>query len=143
LKRLLEAQRRRYQSAAETAKQAIKEDQSADLDQVADVAERSEADVREDVDLALFALRNEMLEETERALIQLGAGQYGRCIECGTEIAPDRLEALPAATRCWPCEEAHEAVSDRQSAAQTGHLARELSALRRATHVRPPRRYRS
>lgn len=44
-------------------------------------------------------LRNE-LSEIERALRKLDDGSYGRCEACGEQIAPARLEAMPAARFC-------------------------------------------
>ena len=44
-------------------------------------------------------LRNE-LEEVERALAKLDNGTYGLCETCGRQIAPARLEAMPAARFC-------------------------------------------
>jgi DnaK suppressor protein len=44
--------------------------------------------------------------EIERALAKLAEGSYGRCDSCGDEIAPERLEALPAATLCVACKAA-------------------------------------
>lgn len=44
-------------------------------------------------------LRNE-LAEVERALAKLDDGTYGRCEACGEQIAPARLEAMPAARFC-------------------------------------------
>ena len=41
-----------------------------------------------------------MLSEVKRAQEKLAEGTYGRCDECGDEIAPGRLEARPWATRC-------------------------------------------
>jgi DnaK suppressor protein len=41
-----------------------------------------------------------MLAEVKRAQEKLAEGTYGRCDECGVEIARERLEARPWATRC-------------------------------------------
>ena len=45
-----------------------------------------------------------MLDEEEtriaEALRALDEGTYGKCVECGKEIPPERLEARPDATRC-------------------------------------------
>ncbi len=48
------------------------------------------------------------LEAIDRALARIAAGTYGRCEACGGAIPLGRLQALPAAARCLPCEEAHE-----------------------------------
>jgi DnaK suppressor protein len=40
------------------------------------------------------------LQDVVRALGKLDDGTYGRCDACGAPIEPDRLEAIPWATRC-------------------------------------------
>ena len=47
-----------------------------------------------------------MATEIERALERLDDGSYGLCADCGGEIAPERLEALPWATQCISCKSA-------------------------------------
>lgn len=44
------------------------------------------------------------------ALRQIDAGDYGKCVLCGTEIAIARLEAIPWARRCVDCQEFQEAM---------------------------------
>lgn len=44
------------------------------------------------------------LTEVEDALARLRAGRYGRCVDCGHPISPERLEALPHAARCIDCQ---------------------------------------
>ncbi len=44
-----------------------------------------------------------MLADVLRAQEKIAEGSYGRCDRCGTPIAPERLEALPWATRCVTC----------------------------------------
>jgi RNA polymerase-binding protein DksA len=39
----------------------------------------------------------------QAAIARIDAGTYGRCITCGEDIAPQRLEALPYATTCIKC----------------------------------------
>ena len=48
------------------------------------------------------------LTELDTARQRLRQGQYGYCQECGTKIPAKRLEALPQATRCVPCQRDHE-----------------------------------
>lgn len=43
------------------------------------------------------------LTETDAAIAQLDAGQYGICSRCHRPISPGRLEFLPAASRCVDC----------------------------------------
>lgn len=43
------------------------------------------------------------------ALERLDAGTYGRCIDCGKPLPPERLEAKPDAERCVDCQQRVEA----------------------------------
>lgn len=52
------------------------------------------------VEQALVEQRDEDLEKVDAALTAIEAGTYGICIECGTEIPYERLEALPTALTC-------------------------------------------
>ncbi|MGZ4108191.1 MAG: TraR/DksA family transcriptional regulator [Actinomycetota bacterium] len=46
------------------------------------------------------------LQDVVRALEKLDDGTYGTCDGCGGPIEPDRLEAIPWATRCVACARA-------------------------------------
>lgn len=48
------------------------------------------------------------LADVEAALGRVSAGTYGECVDCGEDIAPARLRAYPAATRCIRCQGALE-----------------------------------
>ena len=66
----------------------------ADSSQV--TAERGEAE-------ALANSLRETLLEVEAALEKMDNGTYGQCENCGKQIAPARLEAMPAARFCMDC----------------------------------------
>ncbi|MFA1544834.1 TraR/DksA family transcriptional regulator [Actinomadura chokoriensis] len=42
------------------------------------------------------------------ALERIGAGTYGRCVDCGEAVPDGRLEARPDAARCITCQAAHD-----------------------------------
>lgn len=65
-------------------------------------------------DFALQENARLQLRAVADALRKLDEGTYGRCDECGAEIDPARLEALPTATRCRACKERGE-TADRQT----------------------------
>ncbi len=53
-----------------------------------------------------------MVEELKRklsmiddALLRIGSGTYGYCVECSQMIDTERLSVLPMATLCLPCEQ--------------------------------------
>jgi DnaK suppressor protein len=56
----------------------------------------------------VVARRMRELANIHRALADLEAGRYGTCEDCGEQIAPKRLKALPFATRCVECQAATE-----------------------------------
>jgi DnaK suppressor protein len=80
---------------------------------VLDAAESSEADIQDDIELALIQMKAETLNKIDEALGRLVEGRYGYCYECGDEIAQQRLRALPFAVRCRECEEAREVAEQR------------------------------
>lgn len=57
----------------------------------------------------MFASREgNFLYHLDRALERLDKGEYGNCIECGNEINPERLEAVPHARLCIACKSREE-----------------------------------
>jgi len=46
-----------------------------------------------------------LIEQIQAALVRLDDGTYGECERCGEPINPMRLEVLPTARRCVPCQE--------------------------------------
>lgn len=60
------------------------------------------------VRVALLACAARELRDLESALGRLAEGSYCQCIECGLDIEPARLLALPTARRCSVCQGAHE-----------------------------------
>jgi RNA polymerase-binding transcription factor DksA len=48
------------------------------------------------------------VSEIDAALERIMNGRYGVCTVCKQAIAWQRLEALPAAARCMPCQRARE-----------------------------------
>jgi DnaK suppressor protein len=81
---------------------------------VLDQGESSEVDIQDAIGFALIQMKAETLTKIDAALRRLGEGTYGNCLECGKEIAEARVRALPFATRCKDCEEAHETVEHRE-----------------------------
>ena len=84
------------------------------LSEVFDAGESSEADIQEDIELALIQMKSETLNRVDDALGRLEQGTYGNCFDCGEEIAEKRLRALPFAVRCKDCEEAKEIAEQRE-----------------------------
>lgn len=62
---------------------------------------------REEASLEILHAQQERVRE---ALERVDAGTYGRCVDCGTELPDERLEARPEASRCVNCQQRVEAV---------------------------------
>jgi DnaK suppressor protein len=54
---------------------------------------------------AMTAATRHSLEQITDALQRIAEGNYGRCEKCGHPIPAERLEALPHARFCVPCQQ--------------------------------------
>jgi DnaK suppressor protein len=124
LKQMLDERRREIQAQVQGKMRGVREEGSwgGKLNEVLDAVESAEADIQEDLELALVQMKSETLHKITDALTRLEQGDYGNCYECGDEIAEKRLRALPFAVRCKDCEEAKEIAErrERQLAARRG-----------------------
>lgn len=75
---------------------------------VLDVGDQSIQNHETDLDLSLLEMKNQVLKEIEEALVKLGEDRYGICEQCGNEISPARLKAMPFALYCVACKEQQE-----------------------------------
>ena len=66
------------------------------------------ADGLAELDLAEVRHALAELTQVDAALARMRDGTYGECTDCGEAIAPARLRAYPAATRCIACQGAVE-----------------------------------
>jgi DnaK suppressor protein len=116
LKQMLETRRWELQSDLDAKLRDVRENgrYESEIPAGLDAAETSDVDLQQDIDIALLEMKAEALRHVQDALARLASGTYGQCAECGSEIAPKRLTALPFALRCRTCEEERE-TGTRQS----------------------------
>lgn len=115
LKRILEERRREILNAVQEKMRDVRAiGASGEGQGVLDAAETTEADIQDDIELALIQMKSETLHKIEEALTRLDEKTYGYCNECGDEISERRLRALPFAVRCKDCEEAREVAELRE-----------------------------
>ncbi|MGR6319519.1 TraR/DksA C4-type zinc finger protein [Micromonospora soli] len=67
----------------------------------ADTGDPGEAHTR----AALIAATRQSLAQIADALGRMADGGYGTCARCGTGIPSERLEVLPHARYCVPCQQ--------------------------------------
>jgi DnaK suppressor protein len=64
--------------------------------------------VDREIDYTLEESDGRLLMAIDAALARIDAGSYGICVNCGAQIAPERLEAMPWATLCIDCKRKEE-----------------------------------
>jgi DnaK suppressor protein len=114
LKQMLQDRQRELMQEVQGKIRGVRADGAEKPHDVLDQGETSEVDIQEDIELALIQMKAETLNKINEALARLEEGRYGFCFECGEEISPARLRALPFAVRCKDCEEAREIAAQRE-----------------------------
>ena len=62
----------------------------------------------DDLKFSLVESDARLAQAIQGALERMARGEYGECIDCGSEIEWDRLRAVPWTPRCIDCQEALE-----------------------------------
>jgi DnaK suppressor protein len=133
LKEMLEERRREIQAKLRSLRESLPEEVAA----VRDTEEQSVDDFVREVDFALMQMKSETLARIDAAISRLERGTYGRCQECGSEIAEGRLKALPFAPLCRDCQEAAEGHARAEREARAfARLQRELGSVTQRTGER-------
>ena len=68
------------------------------------LADSATATLNREIDYSLEENSEHMLGAVNDALERIENGTFGKCVRCGKQIAEERLEALPYATRCIDCQ---------------------------------------
>lgn len=72
------------------------------------IADTATETVDREIDYTLEEADVRLLTAIDFALQRIEAGTYGVCVNCGAQIAPERLEAMPWATLCIDCKRREE-----------------------------------
>jgi RNA polymerase-binding protein DksA len=72
---------------------------------LADIATET---VDREIDYTLEEHDERLLSDIDAALGRIEDGTYGVCVNCGAQISPERLEAMPWATLCIDCKRKEE-----------------------------------
>lgn len=86
----------------------------------ADEVDEIQANERREIGFATRELLVERVNALSAALDRLNDGEYGTCVECGEEIAPARLQALPEVQTCVRCQDRIERYGRQLETAQVG-----------------------
>ena len=88
-----------------TMKQFAREGRDTDLQSAQDVADRAANSYAKEFLFNQSTSEKQSLRMVETALSRIREGVFGRCVSCGQEINPKRLEAIPWTLRCFACQE--------------------------------------
>lgn len=70
-----------------------------------DLADKASSSYTKEFLYSLSNTERSILEEVERALKRIDSGEYGTCADCEEKISRKRLDAVPWARHCVPCQE--------------------------------------
>lgn len=99
----------RHRTANVRSKQERALEYGAADDGPKDSVDMSLQDVNQELALRLGERESRMVADIDQALLRIEEGSYGTCARCDKEIPLARLEALPTARHCAPCQEIIEA----------------------------------
>lgn len=104
--RIAKMLRQRYQDATEQYENQLLHASRVRADhEPGDVADLGAAVVDAEQEDMVAASLLEQKERLEAAMRRLDAGTLGVCDACGADILPERLEIMPWATHCVPCQQ--------------------------------------
>ena len=84
------------------------EDETGDAAPDNHLGDMATATFDRELDYTLEENAEEILAAIDAALARMEDGTYGICQNCGKPISPERLEAIPWATRCIDCQRREE-----------------------------------
>lgn len=70
-----------------------------------DAADQAAAEYERQASTFKAAAARQTLRSLQQALERIRQGTFGECVQCGSEIEPKRLEAIPWARYCLGCQE--------------------------------------
>jgi DnaK suppressor protein len=108
-KKKLEAFKKRLEDRQRELRQNVSRNEqdgrAADMDSAQDIADRASSSYTKEFLFHQSSNERQTLQMVEGALNRIREGTFGECINCGNEINPKRLEAVPWTRYCIECQE--------------------------------------
>ncbi|WOJ93213.1 TraR/DksA C4-type zinc finger protein [Congregibacter variabilis] len=100
---ITESQRVLEQRLLELEGRLAKLKRDAAQEHSSDSAEQAQERENDEVVDAIGVETRDSLAAVKAALQRIEEGNYGKCMQCGGDIAADRLKVMPEATHCMGC----------------------------------------
>lgn len=111
-KRKLEYYKKRLLSKQEDLERIVsraeQDGRSADEETPQDLADKAANSYTKEFLFSQSNHERDVLQLVLDALQRIEGGKYGECVHCGGEMHQKRLEAVPWACHCIPCQEKQE-----------------------------------
>jgi DnaK suppressor protein len=108
-KKKLDAFKKRLEDRQRELRQNVtrneQDGRAADMDTAQDIADRASSSYTKEFLFHQSSNERQTLQMVESALSRIREGTFGECINCGNEINPKRLEAVPWTRYCIECQE--------------------------------------
>lgn len=101
-KKRLEA---KQQDLRRTVSRTEQDGRVADSDTAQDIADKAASSYTKEFLFHQSNSERQLLQMVEQALGRLREGEFGSCVNCGNEVNPKRLEAVPWTRYCIDCQE--------------------------------------
>jgi len=95
----------RQQTLRRTVSRTEEDGRVADQDTAQDIADRAASSYTKEFLFSQSKNDRQLLQMVENALVRIREGAFGECVNCGNEINPKRLEAVPWTRYCIDCQE--------------------------------------
>jgi DnaK suppressor protein len=98
----------RREELLKTIARTEQEGRTADDDPTVDLADKAANSYTKEFLFGQTNTDRAVLQLVDEALLRIRANTFGTCIQCEDELQQKRLDAVPWARHCIPCQEKHE-----------------------------------
>lgn len=120
-RRVLEAKKKELLAGGSDREEILIENAAEDFD-------RLQQQLNREVAIRNLDRESKLLKEVQAALNRMDEGMFGTCLRCEEDIPEKRLNALPWAAYCVPCQEAIDRLRAAGEAVDDGAEGSELAA---------------
>lgn len=95
----------RQQELRRVVSRNVQDGRDADLETAQDIADKAASSYTKEFLFSQSNNERQLLALVEEALGRIREGSFGECVNCGNDVNPKRLEAVPWARYCIECQE--------------------------------------